>query len=65
MTNNAIEALMDALISRKSVVEMLTNLLEQAEEVEAKAGEMPTAREALEWALSEVDAMPDADAPGG
>ncbi len=36
---------------------MLFKLLEQAREVEADIGTMPTAEEALTWALAEVDGM--------
>ncbi len=39
------------------ILAMLKRLLEQAYEVEADVGEMPTAEEALQWAIAEVEAM--------
>lgn len=42
----------DVLLEVKS---MLSRLLEQAHEVESEVGEMPTADEALDWPLAEVE----------
>ena len=61
------ESLMMATIETEKVLAMLTQLLEQAHEVEADVGTAPTAQEALEWAISEVRAMaggPSATEPG-
>jgi hypothetical protein len=39
------------------VLKVLTDLLEQAEECEASTGTTPTAQEALNWAIGEVEGM--------
>jgi hypothetical protein len=43
--------------SRKSVLEILHRLLNQASEVEADTGETPSAFEALDWAMSEIKGL--------
>jgi len=48
---------MDTLISKTNVLKLLNGLLEQAEDVLAKVGESPTAQEALNWAIGEVENM--------
>ena len=47
------------MLDKQEVLTMLNKLLEQAEEVEAASGQTPTAQEALEWAVSEIEALTD------
>lgn len=44
-------------INKQEVLDILNRLLNQAIEVEADAGQMPTAEEALSWAIGEVEAI--------
>lgn len=48
------------LVDRNAVLKILTELLDQANQVEADTGETPSAFEALDWAMSEVKALPKA-----
>ena len=49
---------MAQLIDRHLVLSMLNKLLEQAQDVEVCVGKLPSAQEALMWAISEVTAVP-------
>jgi len=48
-------------INKQQVLEILNRLLEQAYEIEADVGTTPTAMEALDWAISEVNAISPID----
>lgn len=41
-------------IDRNAVLEILNNLLDNANEIKACVGKNPTAQEALTWAISEI-----------
>lgn len=47
------------MINKQDVLDILTRLLEQAAEVEAASGQTPSADEALDWAITEVEALID------
>jgi hypothetical protein len=45
-------------ISRAAVLALLRELLDKAQDVDAEVGESPTAQEALDWAIGEVESLP-------
>ena len=45
-------------IDKQQVLDVLQKLLEQALVVEASIGTMPTAEEALSWAIGEIEVIP-------
>jgi hypothetical protein len=42
-------------IDKQQVLDILRKLLDQAVEIEADTGTMPTAEEALSWAIGEIE----------
>jgi len=51
----------EAYIERNAVLNILSNLLNQADEVEADVGVKPAAQEGLEWAIGEVMGLKSAN----
>jgi hypothetical protein len=48
-------------MKKQDVIDLLTRLLDQAKDVEATTDHIPTAVEALEWAISEVNLFVEVD----
>ena len=44
---------------KERVLAILEDMLKKAIEVEAEVGIPPTAKEALEWAIAEIEALPE------